>query len=187
MLAIMLLLPLYFGPFHNLLHHDRLNNFTCKRPWPWFRILTDFAGPHTRTIEAYCKSSSSSICNSLSCFFAYIVIKIVVATVAQKPTTVKIICGAERPWCSCEASARVRIKIPLKWNKWNETKADKHSIILGKNIVGIHYTEGGYNNGYMREAPCSVRKQSNQTPEPDTDDQTHFIPVLRKSDSLQSY
>lgn len=64
--------------------------------------------------EAYCNSGSSSLCNSLSCFFAYTVKKIVVATAKEKPTTVKIICGAERPWCSCEASANVRIKIPLQ-------------------------------------------------------------------------
>lgn len=74
--------------------------------------------------KAYCNSGSSSFCNSLSCLLAYTVKKIVVATVKEKPTTVKIICGAERPWCSCEASANVRIRIPLQ-QKQKKNLADK--------------------------------------------------------------
>lgn len=63
--------------------------------------------------EAYCSSSSSSFCNTLSCFLAYTVKNIVAATDPQKPRTLKMICGAERKCCSCDASAKVRIKIPL--------------------------------------------------------------------------
>lgn len=77
-----------------------------------------------REPKAYCNSGSSSLCNSLSCLLAYTVKKIVVATVKEKPTTVNIICGAERPWCSCEASANVRIRIPLQ-QKQKKNLADK--------------------------------------------------------------
>lgn len=64
--------------------------------------------------EAYCTSSSSSFCNTLSCLLAYIVKNIVAATDPQKPRTLKMICGAERKCFSFDASAKVRIKIPLQ-------------------------------------------------------------------------
>lgn len=65
----------------------------------------------------YCNSISSSLCSSLSFLLAYTVKNIVVAAAAQNPKTVKIICGAERLCCSCEASASVRIRIPLQWKR----------------------------------------------------------------------
>lgn len=64
--------------------------------------------------ETYCNRGSPSPCNILSCLFAYIVKEIVAATDAANPRTLKMICGAERKWSSCEASAKVRIKIPLQ-------------------------------------------------------------------------
>lgn len=127
------LLLLCFRP-HSLWHqftihwqHQQMKSFNkrnfiqsawchlCGRVW-----LQPKLGP-----DAYCNSGSSSLCNSLSCFFAYTVKKIVVATANEKPTTVKIICGAERPWCSCEASANVRIKIPLQ-SKWEEFPSEQY-------------------------------------------------------------
>lgn len=68
----------------------------------------------TRKLTGYCNRDSPSPCNILSCLFAYTVKKIVAATDAANPRTFKMICGAERKWCSCEASAKVRIKIPLQ-------------------------------------------------------------------------
>lgn len=68
----------------------------------------------TRKLTGYCNRDSPSPCNNLSCLFAYTVKKIVAATEAANPRTFKMICGAERKWCSCEASAKVRIKIPLQ-------------------------------------------------------------------------
>lgn len=68
----------------------------------------------TRKLTGYCNRDSPSPCNILSCLFAYTVKKIVAATDAANPITFKMICGAERKWCSCEASAKVRIKIPLQ-------------------------------------------------------------------------
>jgi len=50
----------------------------------------------------------------------------VVATVMQKPATFRIICGADRECFSCEASANVRIKIPLQRN--NQVNNEFQSI-----------------------------------------------------------
>lgn len=65
-----------------------------------------------RTCRSY--SSTGSSCMTFSCLLAYTVIIIVATTVAQKPNTVKTICGAERVRRSLEASAKVRIRIPLQ-------------------------------------------------------------------------
>lgn len=64
--------------------------------------------------------SSKGFSSSLSVFnwlFAYKVKKIVVATVAIKPTTLNMICGPDRDLLSYDASARASIKIPLHQKK----------------------------------------------------------------------
>lgn len=119
-----------------ILGQPSYNTFDCQ-PFPWKKLL-DQTSPssakrstcqhHIGVAASYSKQwkprlkkldylnndSSSSLCNSLSRLLAYTVTTMVVATVTQNPRTLRMICGADRDRFSCEASAKVRINIPLQ-------------------------------------------------------------------------
>jgi len=80
-------------------------------------------------VDYYCNNGSSSLCNSSSRLLAKAVMKMVVATVMQKPATLRIICGADRECFSCEASANVRIKIPLQKNSQVNNEFERIQIL----------------------------------------------------------
>lgn len=113
----------------------------------WRRHLSN----QTPWLLDHCRSGSSSIGIVLSRFFARIVQIIVVATVAAKPMTLKMISFAESECFSSDASANVLINIPLRRMK-------KRCLILLLGSRSDHKLSIIYKRSYNKliKGPCNM-------------------------------